>query len=130
MKRTSKESTARKKKRAIARLVAGYNYSDTAAAVGVSPVTLARWRKLPKFQAALNLAYEQALDTEMRLLVNINENAILELSRLMRESDDERVRMNAADKLHTYFASAVEKRYMQQQMEQMIEKFKAHVPTA
>jgi transposase-like protein len=57
-----------RERRAVEALLAGASHEAAAAAAGVSPRTLRRWVRLPRFAAALRAAQAQAFDEALGVL--------------------------------------------------------------
>lgn len=80
---------------AVALLVAGRRQVDVAQELDVTPETLSRWKTLPTFAAALNLAVRDAYEASVGQVRESAREALDVLRELLKASD-ERVRLQAA----------------------------------
>lgn len=80
---------------AIQLLVSGARGVDVAQELGVTPETVSRWRALPVFQAALNMAIRDSYQATIGSLRDAKTEALGVLRELL-QAEDERLRLSAA----------------------------------
>jgi hypothetical protein len=99
----------RKKEEAVAALLTHRTVEDAAGAVGVAPVTLLRWLKLPEFQDAYRQARRAAFSQSLARFQQASSAAVATLLKIMVDpSAPAASRVRAADCVLDHAKNAIE----------------------